>query len=75
MSPRSDRKQTMEERVYENRVRRMAKRQELELVKSRRRDQRATDFGFYWLEKNGAPVGGTRTRDLAEIERYLLGER
>jgi len=36
-------------KVRENRVRRAAKRQGLELVKSRRRDPRALDYGGYML--------------------------
>jgi hypothetical protein len=43
-----------EEKVRENRLRRMAKRQGYLLVKSRRRDPRAIDFGLYVL------VGDTR---------------
>ena len=35
----------MTDKVLENRVRRMANRQGLRLVKSRRRDPRATDYG------------------------------
>jgi hypothetical protein len=37
------------EKVRENRLRRMAKRQGLDLVKSRRRDPYATDYGTYGL--------------------------
>jgi hypothetical protein len=36
-------------KVRDNRVRRMAKRQGLELIKSRRRDTRALDYGGYLL--------------------------
>lgn len=36
-------------KVRENRLRRMADRQGLRLMKSRRRDPRALDFGTYWL--------------------------
>jgi hypothetical protein len=52
--------------VRENRLRRMAKRHGLELVKSRRRDPRALDFGTYQLV--GASEAGTT---LEEIEKYL----
>jgi hypothetical protein len=38
-----------EDKVRENRLRRMATRQGLRLIKSRRRDPRALDFGVYWL--------------------------
>lgn len=39
----------MSDKVRENRLRRMAERQGLTLVKSRRRDPRAYDFGGYML--------------------------
>lgn len=38
------------EKVRENRVRRMTERQGFRLVKSRRRDPRAVDFGRYRVE-------------------------
>jgi hypothetical protein len=65
------------EKVYENRVRRLAERQELVLVKSRRRDPGAPDFGVYWLSDrttkariypSGAPDYGLSLR---EIEHWL----
>jgi hypothetical protein len=37
------------EKVRENRLRRMAERQGLQLQKSRRRDPRAVDYGTYML--------------------------
>jgi hypothetical protein len=39
----------MSDKVWENRLRRMAERQGLRLVKSRRRDPYASDYGKYWL--------------------------
>lgn len=39
----------VDEKVRENKLRRMAQRQGLQLVKSRRRDPRAIDFGTYAL--------------------------
>jgi len=36
-------------KVRENRLRRMARRQSLDLVKNPRRDPRATDYGTYML--------------------------
>jgi hypothetical protein len=39
----------MSDKVFENRLRRMAQRQGLVLEKSRRRDKRATDYGRYRL--------------------------
>lgn len=60
-----------EEKVRENRLRRMAKRQGLVLKKSPRRDPQALDYGRYWLV--GAPgdyaVDGFASLD--ELERYL----
>ncbi|MGH3053657.1 MAG: hypothetical protein ACRDL7_01605 [Gaiellaceae bacterium] len=38
-----------DEKVRENRLRRAAARQGLELQKIRRRDPRAIDYGRYWL--------------------------
>lgn len=48
-----------DEKVRENRLRRMAERQGLMLVKSRRRDPRALDYGLYWLasDTKGNRVG------------------
>jgi hypothetical protein len=39
----------MEDKVRENRLRRMAKRRGYILRKSKRRDPEALDFGRYWL--------------------------
>lgn len=51
------------EKVRENRLRRMAARQGIRLEKSRRRDERAYDFGVYWLVDGPAPTpGGTNWR-------------
>jgi hypothetical protein len=63
-----------EEKVRENRLRRMAERQGLRLVKSRRRDPRALDYGEYWLMAGDDLVPHTRGRGLDHIEAYLLGE-
>ena len=38
-----------EEKVMENRLRRVAERRGLRLQKSRRRDKNATDYGVYFL--------------------------
>ena len=68
------------EKVRENRLRRMAKRQRLALVKSRRRDPRAWDYGTYGLID---PTRSTLVVDagqsgyglhLDEIEAILTGE-
>jgi hypothetical protein len=61
------------DKVRENRVRRAAERQGLQLEKSRRRDPRAIDFGRYWLRNGDAIVcGDSRTgATLDEVEQYL----
>lgn len=56
------------EKVRENRLRRMAERQGLELRKSRRRDPRAKDYGRWYIvdverEIEAAEIGGVRRRD------------
>jgi hypothetical protein len=61
-----------QEKVRENRIRRMAGRQGLQLVKSRRRDPRALDYGTYWLVDNsGVEVA---SGDADTIEAWLTGE-
>lgn len=73
------------DKVRENRLRRMASRQGLNLVKSRRRDPRATDYAKYWLydpdgkawelyqlgERHEAEVGGRHGLTLDEVEKHL----
>jgi hypothetical protein len=60
------------EKVRENRLRRMAGRQGLQLLKSRRRDPRALDYGRYWLvDASGVEVA---TGDVDAIEAWLTGE-
>ncbi|MBN1527970.1 MAG: hypothetical protein JW895_02855 [Thermoleophilaceae bacterium] len=65
------------EKVRENRLRRAAKRQGLELHKSRTRDPRALDYGRWWLTSaaTGDTVagGGDERWDLQQVERYLTG--
>jgi Ni/Co efflux regulator RcnB len=65
------------EKVRENRLRRMATRQGLILVKSRRRDFRALDYGQYWLavEDTNVLVTPERGVTLDGIENYLNGDR
>lgn len=70
-----------EEKVRENRLRRMAERQGLALRKSRRRDERALDYGRYMLvdERTNAVVVGTVPLGrpcwtLDDIEEYLSGD-
>jgi hypothetical protein len=65
------------EKVNENRVRRMAVRQGLTLHRSRRRDQRASDFGVYWVERESPAEGPAvliETDNLGHIERWLKGD-
>jgi hypothetical protein len=67
------------EKVRENRLRRMADRQGLRLVKSRRRDPRASDYGTYVLvdQNNVIEYGawtGRFAASLDDIEAYLTGE-
>lgn len=76
-----------EEKVRENRLRRMADRQGLRVKKSRRRDYRARDFGLYWVVDPGIPGDNDwpdgehpahrfpwKGGDLDEVESYLTGE-
>ena len=62
-------------KVVENRLRRMADRQSLQLVKSRRRDRAAPEHGKYMLVDSlsvAVPAGGNWSLDLAEVEQILL---
>lgn len=69
-----------DDKIRENRLRRAARRQGLILVKSRRRDERATDYGTYMLVDgstsavvaNGLQSGYGLTLD--DVETELLGE-
>jgi hypothetical protein len=74
-------------KVRENKMRRVAERQGLQLVKSRRRDPRATGYATYWLvgDENGDPFYVPSTADnktrqpkgwtLDQIETYLTEGR
>lgn len=66
----------MSDKVRENRLRRMAERQGLTLIKSRRRDPRAVDYGKYWLAQISTNTLETSEQGmtLVEIEAYLTGE-
>lgn len=76
-------------KVRENRIRRVAQRQGLRLVRSRTRDPRATTYGRYGLLSGADPQfgfvdpDGHTARDaegarpaatLQQVERYLLGD-
>ena len=71
-----------QEKVRENRLRRMAERQGLRLVKSRRRDPRAIDYGLYTIvsdQTNTVVAGTERTTGrpeftLDDVEAWLTGE-
>ena len=68
-----------EDKVRENRLRRMASRQGYMLHKSRRRDERALDYGGYVLinSDSGVVLGHTPhaySADLDEIEHYLTDD-
>ena len=60
------------DKIRENRLRRAAQRQGLVLVKSRRRDPRATDYGRYWLASPGSSPTG-QGLSLDDIETSLRG--
>jgi hypothetical protein len=64
----------MTDKVRENLMRRMAKRQGLELTKSRTRDERALDYGVYWLSNpndNNLIITPEQGIDLDEVELWL----
>jgi hypothetical protein len=69
-----------EEKVRENRLRRMAERQGLALHKSRRRDPRALGYGGYMLvdvATNSVVAGeldSPRALTLDEVDEYLTGD-
>ena len=62
-----------DEKTYTDRLRRMAKRQGLRLVKNSRRDPRATDFGHVVLIDDDKNIVA-QFDNLAEVEKSLLGE-
>jgi hypothetical protein len=63
------------EKVREDRLRRMARRQGFTLRKSRTRDPRALTYRVYWLigSANNVPPGDDRGLSLDEVERFLSG--
>ena len=71
----------MADKTRETRIRRMADRQGLRLLKSRRRDPRAIDYGRYMLvsiDENAVVFGtgaiGRPSATLDEVEAFLSGE-
>jgi len=63
------------EKVRENRLRRMAKRQGFALTKSRRRDRLAIGFGRWWIVApalgDRIVAGGDTGLSIDEVERWL----
>lgn len=65
------------DRVRENRVRRVAQRRGLRIVKSRRRDPRALDYGCYCIvdaDTNCVVAGGGQKHfhwSLDDVEKWL----
>ena len=68
-----------DDKVRENRVRRMAERQGFRLVKSRRRDPRAVDYGAYWLtdQRSNTIAAGDPQRGMSldDAEIWLTSDR
>jgi hypothetical protein len=65
-----------DDKIRENRLRRMASRQGLTLTRSRRRDRFAIDYGKYWLsDASGAAITASSGVGLDEIERILAEPR
>jgi hypothetical protein len=69
------------DKVRENRLRRMAERRGLKLVKSRRRDEHAWDYGMFMIVsvENNWVVAGTAATGRPEftiddVEAYLTGD-
>lgn len=64
------------EKVRENRLRRMAHRQGYALKKSGRRDPRATDYGKYWITdpNTNTMVTDEKGMSLDEIEAWLTSD-
>ena len=65
------------EKIFEHRLRRMAARQGLRLSKSRRRDERAIDFGKYFLFDARANflVSSEYGMSLDNVEAWLTDPR
>jgi hypothetical protein len=65
------------EKLRENRLRRTAQRQELRLIKSKRRDPYANDYGVYWLTDAHTSLLLTNQfgLDLDEVEEWLTANK
>jgi hypothetical protein len=68
---------SQDEKVRENRLRRMADRQGLKLTRSRRRDPRALDYGLYWLAeiRSDTLVTSESGMTIDQIEAWLTQPR
>ena len=75
VSTRRRRGQSQEDKIRENRLRGMAKRQGLEILARGLRDPRAIGYGTYRLIMQGSGTVVMTDVTLDEIERYLQGER
>ena len=64
----------IEAKMRENRLRAAAKRQGLELHKSRVRDPRAIGYGFWTVEDTNHELLTWGTDNLDHIEGYLKGD-
>ena len=62
------------EKVRENRLRRMARRQGLVLKKSRVRDPRALDYGKWLIVDARGNTLGVECRDIDQVEAKLTGQ-
>lgn len=58
-------------KVREDKLRRMAERQRLVVIKSKRRDPRAADFGTFSLVSMATGAVIARELSLDEVEQYL----
>jgi hypothetical protein len=63
-----------EEKVRDNRLRRVAERRGMKLIRSRRRDPKALDYSLYWLTdaRTGEMVSPEAGLGIDEIERRFL---
>lgn len=78
--PLSDDATPQEIKTFEDRLRRMARRQGLTLLKSRTRDPRALTYnGFMLADANNYIVAGSHpngySMNIDEVERFLLDDR
>jgi hypothetical protein len=79
----ADMSTSTQDKVRENRLRRMAERQGLALQKNRRRDPYAADYGLFWLRRLDDPmpeqshdawIGYPAGFTMDEVEAYLKAD-